>query len=423
MKKRSRFLVGLVFAIFFVMSFLTNILGALVPDIINDFHVSLAVAAFLPFSFFIAYGVMSIPAGFLVERWGEKPLMIASFLLGTAGALSFALYPTFVVAAASLFLMGGGMAALQVAINPLLRTAGGEEHFAYNSTLAQLVFGSASFISPYVYSFLVTHLADANAGVALRALASITPAKLPWLSIYWVFALATTAMAAFIAFIKTPQVERTAEDSAGTPAMYLDLLRKPMVWAYFLTVLAYVGSEQGTADWMSQFLSRYHGLDPHVAGAAAVAWFWGLLTAGCLIGMLLLRLFDSRRVLIGFSLGAMLMLTLGLFGSTSVALVAFPCIGLFASIMWPTIVSLALNSVSQHHGPFAGILCTGIMGGALIPLLIGQLGDVFGLRIGLLTLYATFGCVMSAGFWGRPLIHNALLGGREIPTASATPSR
>jgi fucose permease len=69
---RSKFLVAMVFFIFFAISFLTNILGPLVPDIITGFHVSLSMAAILPFAFFIAYGVMSVPAGFAVERWGEK---------------------------------------------------------------------------------------------------------------------------------------------------------------------------------------------------------------------------------------------------------------------------------------------------------------------------------------------------------------
>src|SRR5580692_9606046 len=69
---RSRFLVAVVFFVFFVISFLTNILGPLVPDIIADFHVSLTMAAILPFAFFIAYGVMSIPAGFAVQRWEKK---------------------------------------------------------------------------------------------------------------------------------------------------------------------------------------------------------------------------------------------------------------------------------------------------------------------------------------------------------------
>ncbi len=406
---RSRFLVGLVFLIFFVISFLTNILGPLVPDIISGFHVSLTMAAVLPFSFFIAYGVMSIPAGFLVQRWGERALMIASFLAGTLGAASFALWPSYRIAIASLFVMGAGMAALQVAINPLLRVAGGEAHFAYNSAFAQLVFGAASFLSPLVYSYLVTHLgaAGVDRGRLFQTLARMTPAELPWISIYWLFALATAAMVIVVSVLRLPVVDRKSEESAGTFAMYAVLLRNPITWLYFLSVVAYVGCEQGTADWMSQFLQRYHGFDPHVTGANAVAHFWGLLTAGCFVGMVLLKFFDSRRVLIGFSAGALLMLSLALFGPASVSLIAFPCIGLFASIMWPTLVSLALNSVASNHGPFTGILCTGIMGGAVIPLLIGRLGDLYGLRFGMLLLYLTFGCVLSVGFWAKPLISNA----------------
>jgi fucose permease len=121
--------------------------------------------------------------------------------------------------------------------------------------------------------------------------------------------------------------------------------------------------------------------------------------------------------LVGFSLGALLMLTLALFGPAKTSLVAFPCIGLFASIMWPTVISLALNSVSSHHGPFAGILCTGIMGGALWPLLIGKAGDLFGLRPGMMLLYVSFGAVLSVGIWARPLIKNAVLGDRAREAA------
>ena len=126
------------------MSLLTNILGPIVSDIISSFGVSLAAAALLPFSFFIAYGVISIPAGFLVEKYGEKPVMIAAFLAGTVGLLSFAVHRSYRVAVVSLFIMGSGMATLQTPINPLLCVAGGEEYFAFNSAVAQLIFGIAS---------------------------------------------------------------------------------------------------------------------------------------------------------------------------------------------------------------------------------------------------------------------------------------
>jgi MFS transporter, FHS family, L-fucose permease len=406
---RNRYMIAIVFVTFFVMSLLTNILGPIVPDIISSFSVSLAAAAFLPFSFFIAYGVMSIPAGFLVERFGEKPVMIVAFLAGTAGSLSFALHPSYRVAVVSLFVMGSGMATLQTAINPLLRVSGGEENFAFNSAFAQLVFGSASFLSPYMYSYLVLNLDNQHASRnwLLDVLARLTPPGLPWASMYWIFALFTLAMVAVLFFSRFPRVELTADEQAGSLKMYRSLFRKPMVWAFFLCVFAYVGSEQGTADWISKFLSQYHGYDPHTTGATAVSWFWGLLTIGCFIGMLLLKIFDSRHVLIGTCIGALLCLTAALFGPAKVSLIAFPGIGLFASVMWPILVSLALNSVSEHHGSFAGILSTGIMGGAVVPVIIGRLGDHFGLRAGVAFLYLTFACVLSAGLWAKPLITNA----------------
>jgi len=412
---RNRYMVGLVFLVFFVMSFLTNILGPIVPDIISSFGVSLAAAALLPFSFFIAYGVMSIPAGFWVERYSEKPVMVAAFLAGTLGSLSFALLPAYSVAIGSLFLMGAGMATLQVAINPLLRVAGGEENFAFNSAFAQLIFGSASFVSPRVYSYLVENLGKpSGAGnPLLRVLGKITPPNLPWASMYWIFALSTLCMVAVIVFTRFPKVERKEDERSGSWQIYGELLRKRIVWLFFLSVFAYVGSEQGTANWISEFLSKYHGFDPHTTGALAVSWFWGLLTAGCFIGMLLLKIFDSRKVLIGFSAAALLCLTAALFGPAPVALYAFPGIGLFASIMWPVLVSLGLNSVSEHHGPFAGILSTGIMGGAIVPVIIGRIGDHFGLRTGLAFLYLTFGCVLSVGFWAKPIISNATVSRRR----------
>jgi fucose permease len=421
---RNRKMVGLVFLTFFVMSLLTNILGPIVPDIISSFGVSLAAAAFLPFSFFIAYGVMSVPAGFWVERFTEKPVMIAAFLAGTVGSLSFALFPAYHVAVGSLFVMGAGMAVLQVAINPLLRVAGGEEHFAFNSAFAQLIFGTASFVSPRIYSYLVENLGKppAQGDFLLRILRKLTPPALPWASMYWIFAVFTLLMIGLLVFLRFPKVEHTADESAGSFQMYASLLRRPMVWAFFLCVFAYVGCEQGTADWISKFLAQYHGYDPHTTGATAVSWFWGMLTAGCFIGMGLLKLFDSRKVLIGFCAGALLCLTAALFGPARVSLVAFPAIGLFASIMWPVLVSLALNSVSEHHGPFAGILSTGIMGGAVIPLIIGRIGDFAGLRTGVAFLYVTFGCVLSVGFWARPIIANATILNRAEPQA-AVPER
>jgi MFS transporter, FHS family, L-fucose permease len=408
---RNRQMVALVFITFFVMSLLTNILGPIVPDIISSFHVSLTSAGLLAFAFFIAYGVMSIPAGFLVERFTEKPVMIVAFLAGTLGSLSFALFPQYRVAMVSYFVIGAGMAVLQVAINPLLRVSGGEENYAFNSAFAQFIFCSASFLSPRIYSYLVLNLGKPapHSNILLSTLAGLTPPGLPWASIYWIFTVFAFLMVVVLIFTRFPKVQHTDEERAGSVEMYRSLARKPIVWMYFAAMFAYVGCEQGTADWMSEFLSQYHGFDPHTTGASVVSWYWGLLTIGCLIGMGLLKIFDSRKLLIGTSVGALACLSVALFGPANVSVLAFPSVGLFVSIMWPIVVSLALNSVAEYHGSFSGILSTAIMGGAIVPLIIGRIGDHLGLRSGVSFLYITFGVIFSVGFWAKPLITNATI--------------
>ena len=404
---RSRRMAALVFLIFIAISLLTNILGPIIPDVIQGFSLTLSAAALLPFSFFIAYGVMSIPAGLLVERYSEKPVILGAFALSLAGSLLVACWPGYSSALVSVFLIGVAMAVLQVAINPLLRVAGGEEHFAFNCALAQLLFGGASFVSPQVYSYLVTALDPrAPKAGALALLASVTPARWPWISLYWLFAVLSVTMLILVVLFRFPAVERTEEEAIGSWRLHRQLFGNRTVLLYFVSVFAYVGCEQGTANWISEFLTKYHGVDPHTQGAMEVAWFWGLLTIGCGLGLGLLKLLDSRKVLIGASLGAMAALTAALFGNTATALLAFPAVGLFASVMWPVVMSLALNSLSHSHGAFAGILCTAIIGGAVVPLCIGQIGDRFGLRTGLLVLYLTFGWILGVGFWARPLVQN-----------------
>ena len=404
-------LVALVLLVFFVVSLITNILGPLIPDIISSFTLSLGMAGFLPFSFFVAYAVMSIPAGLLLERRGEKAVIAGAFLLAFAGSLAFAIVPDFRTALGSLFVIGAGMAALQVAINPLLRVAGGDAHFAFYSVLAQLVFGLASFISPQIYTFLVGRLTGyAGGGCAvIDALARLVPARLPWVSLYWVFAAIALAMAAIMAAAPLPPVELKDDERAGMMSAYVTLLRQRYVWLYAVAIFCYVGLEQGTANWISQFMQTYHGMDPQTTGATAVGRFWLLMTVGCALGLVLLKLIDSRYVLMAASVGAIASLTAALLGDAAAALVAFPLVGFCASVMWSIIFALALNSAREHHGSFSGILCTAVVGGAVVPLVIGWLGDAVGLRLGMVLLYLPLAYIFSVGVWARPLVANATI--------------
>ncbi len=413
--KRNTTIVILILITFFVISFLTNILGALNPNVSTSYSLTETMAGFLPFAFFIAYGVMSIPSGFLLEKWGEKKMMITAFALAFAAALLFALFPRFNVFVVSLFAIGTGMAVLQVVINPLLRVAGGEEHYAFNSVLAQLIFGAASFISPQMYSYLVTNIDKGNTEKPFISLISgLVPHDLSWVSVYWVFALMSILMILVIMVVKFPRVELQEDEKVGSKASYLELFKNRYVILYFLGIFAYVGTEQGISYWMSKFLSNYHGFDPDTTGADAVSYFWGLMTIGGILGLILLKLIDSKQVLKWFTVLAVISVAAGLFGGAQVSLWAFPVSGFFLSVMYPVIVSLGLNSVSKHHGSFAGILMTGIAGGAVVQILIGGISDITSLKTGMMLLFVTLGYILSISFWAKPIINNKTIRLKEI---------
>lgn len=379
---KNNWIVLLILCIWFVISFVTNILGPMLPMIIDSFGLSLTLAAFLPFSFFLAYGIMSIPAGMIIERFGGKISLLVAFSLAFLGAGLFVMFPTYSIVLTSLFAIGLGMAMLQVIILPLMREAGGEKKYAFNQVLAQIVFGAASFMSPFVLAELMRKLTgeDPANDFFIRFLKGITPESLPWSSLYFIFTIVFVIMLVVISYVKFPKVELKEDEKAGTVQNYKELLKQKQVIFYFLGIIAYVGTEQGLANWMSLFLNMYHGVSPEGAGATTVAWFWGLMSIGCLLGLVIVKLIDSKLMLRIFSMIAILNLSIALFGPTQVAIIAFACCGFSISIMFSVIFALALNSVDKHHGAFSGILCTGIFGGALIPFIIGGLGDLIGLR-------------------------------------------
>ena len=404
--KPNYYIVGLILLTFFVISFMTNVIGPLSPEFIKGFKLSDFFAGALPFAFFIAYGIMSIPTSMLVQKYNEKKIMVAAFVVAFLGALLLAAEPNYLTAIISLFLIGCGMAMLQVVINPLLRVSGGAENYAFTSVLAQLIFGGASFVSPLVYSYMVLHLQGAKTSGVVSILQPLTPSGMPWISLYWLFTVISLLMFVIILLSRFPKVELTSEEKAGPWKSHVDLFKKPLVVAYFIALFCYVGTEQGVSYWMSEFLHRYHQFDPQTKGADAVAYFWGLMMIGGILGLILLKLIDSRKLLILFTIPAMIFLSLGLFGSAQVSLYSFSIVGFFMSVMYPIIFSLALSSVSEDHGSFAGILVTGIIGGAVVQLLIGALGNLIGLRAGMMFLYLTFGYMLSIGFWAKPLITN-----------------
>lgn len=405
---KSYGMVVLIFLIFFVISLLTNIINAVLPQVKESFSLSHAMAGFLPFSFFIAYGVMSIPAGMMVKKFHRKFMLVFPFVVACAAALLFGLLPYFPIYLVSLFCIGASMAILQVVINPILRAAGGEQHFAANSVIAQLFFSSAGYVGPHIYSSLVTSIEakPTNPGFLIEFLMKVVPENFSWISIYWVFVGITFLVAVVLAIINTPEIKLKSDEKVGAWETHKKLLSNKMVILYFLGIFAYVGSEQGVGNWISEFLKNYHNVDPTTVGASVVGNFWLVFAIGCGVGVIILKTFKSKLVIKIASIMAIISLTVALFSPVHIAKIAFPAVGFFFSVMWSIIFSLALNSVPKEHGTFSGILCTGIMGGAIVPWIIGGLADLIGLKFGMFFLYITLGYILSIGFWADPLVEN-----------------
>ena len=409
--KRNYYLVILIFLIFFAISFLTNILGSINPNVSDSFTLNGTMTGLLPFSFFIAYALMSIPSGMIVQKYDEKKSLVFAWILAFSGALLFSLKPVFPVFLISLFLIGCGMALLQVALFPLLRVTGGEEHFAFNNLIVQLVFGIASFLSPFVYSWLVTNLSShgVSKGLFINFMAFLTPHHLPWVSIYWIFVFISFIMVVIVVLVRFPEVIRKEDEIVGAWETHMELFRQKTVILFFFGIFAYVGMEQGIANWISEFLRTYHGFKPETEGAATVGLFWGMMTVGCILGLVLLKIIDSKIVLRLFAAASFIVLTFTLFGNAKMALFGFPALGFCLSVMYGIIFSLALNSVTKYHGSFAGILCTAIAGGAIFSLLIGKLKDVAGLKAGMMILYIPLTYILSLSFWAKPIVQNATI--------------
>ncbi|MBO6223793.1 MAG: MFS transporter [Bacteroidales bacterium] len=399
-------LLAIIMVFWFVISFITNILGPLIPDIINTFNLSkLTLAGFIPTSFFVAYAVMSIPAGILIEKVGEKVVLFIGFSIVLAGSVLFAFLHTYPVLLVSSFVIGLGMAMLQTVMNPLQRTVGGEENYAFVSDCSQVVFSAASFISPIVYSYYVTNPM------------SFAPEGMPWISLYYLFGFILVAILAVVLVTRFPKIELKSDEKSGDKSSFMELFGMRKVWLFALALFFYTGTEQGMSNNISLFLERYHGVDPHTLGATCVSWFWGSMLIGCVIGLLLLKLIDSKQLLKICCVLSAAVLAAGLFAPDSmriagypVAVFALPAVGFAMSLMFPIIMSLALNSVSKHHGSFAGIMCSAIVGGAAGPLLVSMLSDaVSSQRIGMCLIFIFIAYILFIAFWAKPIVKNKLL--------------
>jgi fucose permease len=389
---------GLLWAVFlcyFTFGMITNVLGVIIPEVIKQYHLSMFSAGFLAFCFFLAYGVASIPTGLLMDRFGAKPLMLVGSGLMGLGCLVVACAPSYLLMLTMIFGVGLGVTVLQTAGNPLIQYLDRPQAYHRNLTLTIGFCGIGAFLGPFILS-------------AVRGLGY------NWQKLYLFFALLSLALLLLLAISSFPAVENTGD---GFKAGQLwKLLRTPLLFFYALGVFLYVGSEVGTASWIMKFFERVHGLGseaPHVFGgslfsrlcptlpALVVALFWGAQGVGRLLSGGVLNRFGSRRILRIYSFLVVASLLVANFGTKNVTAVAFVACGFFTSVLITLVISGAISSFDDNHGTISGLLCTAIVGGAFLPLLVGWVGDKFGMHAAMLVPTLGFAYVLGLATFGR----------------------
>ena len=389
---------------FFQVGLLESMVSVLIPEIINSFQVSYGLASVMPFAYFVALALTCIPAGIAAEKFSPKKIFFFTFLFALTGLFIFVLFLRYQTSVISLFIIGSALAIIQVTAVPLVRNACGAENLAFYSTLNQLSYGLGAFLSPVIYSWLTINMLNGETFFPVNILLRIIPQGFEWTSAYWLFILLLIAFSVIVIFMRFPKCE--GEISQSGYKVYKALFRNKYVIFFFFAFVAYASCEQGIAAWMSKYFQDVHGLNPLTEGASILSLYWLLLMVGCFVGLILLKIFESRKVLASLSVCAIISLLLALYGGSHVSKIAFPMIALFESVMWPVIMSLALNSVTKHHSVLSGLMFTASIGGALGPVIIGNMGDLFGLGTSLHFLFMPLLMVLSVAFWAKPLVMN-----------------
>ena len=396
MQQRPSRLLWVFFLAYFTFGMITNCLGVVIPEVKAQYQLSYFAAGFLAFGFFIAYGIFSIPTGLLMDRFGAKPLVLLGVTLMALGCLVIAWASNYPLMLAMIFAVGVGVTILQTAGNPLVQHLDRPENYHRNLTLTIGFCGIGAFLGPFMLAFI------RGTGHA-------------WQTLYILFMALCVVLLVSLAFSSFPSTAGGTGDKFRADQLG-KILKNPLILAYTLGVFFYVGAEVGTASWIVSFFERVHGLAASVANvgstgffskllptlpALVVALFWGLQGTGRLISGAVLNTFGSRRILRFYSLATVASLLVAIFGSQTISAVGFVVCGFFTSVLITLIMSGTINTFAENHGTISGLLCTAIMGGALLPPLVGLVGDHYGMRVAMMVPTLSFVYVFLLAMFGR----------------------
>lgn len=381
----GRRLLPIVLALFFTWGLATVLVDIVTPKLKHLFALSYAEATLTQFAFFIAYAVVSLPAGLLVSRIGYMRGLVLGLLVMAGGCILFApaarvgLFPLFLVA---LFVMASGIAVLQVAANPLVARLGAPERAPSRLTLAQTFNALGTTIGPAIGAWAILGRdAPAPAEAATASPAALAAARQAEAAVLQGPFLAIAAILLALAILFWTLRGRVRE-SPAVPAsgLGLDLLARPRLALGALALFLYVGAEVSIGTLMVSYLAepRVLGADPVTAGHLLSA-YWGGALAGRIVGSVALRHVRAGAALAACALAASLLVTVSVVSQGSVAAWSLLAVGLANAILFPTIFAMAIEGLGARTAQGSGIVCMAIVGGAVVPVITGSLADHVGL--------------------------------------------
>lgn len=391
-----------VFALFFVFGGITSLNDVIIPKLRDVFTLTYAEAMLVQSAFFGAYFVCSIPAARVVLAIGYMRTAALGLLTMCTGCLLFMpasvahSFPVFLLA---LFVLAAGITIVQVVANPLIVLLGKPATAHSRLTFAQAFNSLGTTLFPYVGSTLIL-----SAAVEVPAALDEAPhvATRTIVSTYLGLALALAAVAALVWRRRHRLPHRPPTAAVGWSQSF-GLLRQPRFGFGAACIFLYVGAEVAIGSIIVNYLMQPDvlGLAQQAAGDR-VALYWGGAMVGRFVGSAVLRVFAPGWVLAGVAAVPVLLLAVSSFSVGALSGMSLLAIGLFNSIMFPTIFSLASEGLGARAAEGSGIIATAIVGGAVVPLLLGHVADLTGsLKVALIVPAVCYAGICAYGVFAR----------------------
>jgi FHS family L-fucose permease-like MFS transporter len=369
---------AMVTTLFFMWGFLTALNDILIPHLKAIFDLNYTWVMLINSAFFGGYFLFAIPSGWLIERIGYKKTMVVGLLVMAVGALLFvpaANAPSFALFLAALVVLAAGVAALQVAANPYVTVLGPARTASSRLNLTQAFNSLGTTIAPAVGGYLI--LATQPEGAT--RLQEASSVKLPYIGI----ALALTVLALAIAMFNLPKIEATREfrPMGETDAAARNLWKQRQLVLGTLAIFLYVGAEVAIGSFLINYFTQPEiGHMTLKAAARLVSLYWFGAMIGRFIGAAVLQKLPTRAVLGTVAVVACLLVITSMFSVGWLAMGTIIAVGLFNSVMFPSIFSLGVEGLGPLTGKGSGLLVMAIVGGAIVPLAEGALADRMGIH-------------------------------------------